>query len=177
MAHGLHASWHVGTSGTRNRTCVLCIGSGFLPTVPPGQSINLVLIDNINMCSLGSCQKCVSSNYLLPNANQWIRGKKKKKKFSYSCEKVMQSTPCSVSLVLKLHKGLLKPRFPGPSLRVSDSVSDSGRTSKICVSNKFSGDILMPQGYTVRKTSLNNLKFINRLCLKQRDTYLYQTVL
>ena len=102
--------------------------------------------------------------------------RQKKKKCSYSCE-VMQSTPCSVSLVLKLHKGLLKPRFPGPSLRVSDSVSDSGRTSKICVSNKFSGDILMPQGYTVRKTSLNNLKFINRLCLKQRDAYLYQTVL
>ena len=82
-----------------------------------------------------------------------------------------------MSLVLKLHKGLLKPGFPGPSLRVSDSVSDSGRTSKICVSNKFSGDILMPQGYTVRKTSLNNLKFINRLYLKQCDAYLYQTVL
>ena len=56
-----------------------CVGSGFLPTVPPGKSMNLVLIDNINMCSLGSCQKCVSSNYLLPNTNQWIRGKKKRK--------------------------------------------------------------------------------------------------
>ena len=135
--------------------------------VDSGKSMNLVLIDNINMCSLGSCQKCVFSNYLLPNSNQWIRGKKK---VSCNCEKVMQSTPCSVSLVLKLHKGLLKPRFPGPNLSVSDSISDSGRTSKFCVSNRFSGDILMPQGYTVRKTSLNNLKFINRSSLKH--TYL-----
>ena len=167
----------MGTSGTRNQTCVSRTGSGFLPTVSPKKSVNLVLIDNINMCSLGPCQTCVSSNYLLPNTNQWIRGKKKKKKHSYSCEKVMQSTHCSVSLVLKLNKSLLKPRFPGPILRVSDSVSDSGRISKICVSNKFSGNILMPQGYTVRKISLNNLKFINRLYLKQCDAYLYQTVL
>ena len=52
----------------------------------------------------------------------------------------MPSTPSSVSLVLKLHQGLIKPRFPGPSPRVSDSVSDSGRSSKICMSNKFPGD-------------------------------------
>ena len=47
----LVALWHVGSSPTRDWTCVPCLAGRFLPTGPPGKSLRMIVLTKENILS------------------------------------------------------------------------------------------------------------------------------